>query len=125
MAHSRCSRASVGSAVRAAAGNLDGHVPVRRLDGEIARDNLLALGEGPVEDALLAVAGADPPRLRNRVQGRATLERSVPEQAHRVFTYPLDSQPALLFGSNEVGVFIQDSMNSIASILRRLLGISH
>src|SRR5262249_5816382 len=59
-----------------------GRLDVGRLDNEVPGDDLLGLGERPVEHALLPVAGADLLRLRDRVQRRAALDRAVAHQAH-------------------------------------------
>src|SRR5436190_9517525 len=69
--------------VRAAAGDRHGRVPVRRLDHEVTGDDLLALGERPVQDPPLAVPGADTHGLRDRMQRRPSLERALAQQATR------------------------------------------
>src|SRR6204780_4935001 len=71
---------------RAAGSNRHPRLDIRRLDDEIPGDDLLRLGERPIQDPPHPVAAADPLRLNDRAQRRASLQRAVTYQVHRVLT---------------------------------------
>src|SRR5215472_15121455 len=99
-------RAELG--VRALRRDRHGRLDVGGLDDEVPGNDLLGLGERPVEHALLPVAGADLLRLRDRAQRRAALERAVAHQAHGVLADALHGLGAPLLGSHHLGVLVQD-----------------
>src|SRR5215467_9440706 len=103
--------------VRAAGSDRGCRLDAERLDDEVAGNNLLRLGKRPVEDPLLAVAGADPLGLGHRVQRRAALDDALADQAHRVLADPLHRVLALLFGRDQLRVLIQHEHELHRSIL--------